>query len=333
MTRDLVTGEVLIVITAGNSTVLRFYKLTNPDLRSTNNQLTLIDIWNSADINDFKWKNWQTMHFIQQDDGQLFLACGDNTGTPGIGGEDWIRLFKVIRAGNQFSLQYRNQRHLYLNQPDMGNIEAACGFYVSPLGQLIFYSGEHDNDGPQSTVKMGEFRSYNAVASCGGWIELYEDENGWIDGSPDRSVILDYVDRNADDWNNLDRFGFNDDIDSLRWNLPPGRQVVLYKDSGYRGESITVSCMGSMASLGGFGDKSSSIRFIGGSTNNETLVCLPPGNSSCNAFTIREGLLNLVTCGVPGNMFVRPGSYNEKISIISPVTLSAPDGMVTIGAP
>jgi hypothetical protein len=40
----------------------------------------------------------------------------------------------------------------------LANLAAATGFYESPSGELIFYATEHDNDGPNETVKMGEWR-------------------------------------------------------------------------------------------------------------------------------------------------------------------------------
>src|SRR4030095_13763377 len=40
----------------------------------------------------------------------------------------------------------------------LASLAAASTFYVSPLGELIFYATEHDNDGPGGTVKVGEWR-------------------------------------------------------------------------------------------------------------------------------------------------------------------------------
>ena len=43
------------------------------------------------------------------------------------------------------------------------NLAAASTFYVSPSGELIFYATEHDNDGPDETVKVGEWRHVDVV--------------------------------------------------------------------------------------------------------------------------------------------------------------------------
>lgn len=66
---------------------------------------------------------------------------------------------------------------------------------MSPSGQLIPYTGPHDNDRHDSSVGMGEFRNIDvyhsgttARDSMCPWVELYEDERGWNDDSPDRSL-------------------------------------------------------------------------------------------------------------------------------------------------
>lgn len=43
------------------------------------------------------------------------------------------------------------------------NLAAASTFYISPSGELIFYATEHDNDGPDETVKVGEWRHFEVV--------------------------------------------------------------------------------------------------------------------------------------------------------------------------
>jgi hypothetical protein len=112
---------------------------------------------------------------------------------------------------------------------ELASLAAAGTFYVSPSGELIFYATEHDNDGPDSTVKAGEWRHVDVVrpnspsllpsAKFGGpfvvdegssinltgagqqpatraFIELFDPELGtWL--------TADYRDRNADDFANL----------------------------------------------------------------------------------------------------------------------------------
>ena len=45
----------------------------------------------------------------------------------------------------------------------MLNFAAASTFYISPSGELIFYATEHDNDGPDESVKVGEWRHVDVV--------------------------------------------------------------------------------------------------------------------------------------------------------------------------
>jgi hypothetical protein len=145
---------------------------------------------------------------------------------------------------------------------EIANFKAASGIYVSPSGNILLYATEHDNDGPEvggvPTVKAGEWRNQAIVrpgsptllptADAGGsytvdegasiqlngsaappltraWVELfaYEDFKG-------RSVIIDYPDRNLDDFDNFDKIeaewgdlnGFSDDASAMRWFAPKG---------------------------------------------------------------------------------------------------------------
>jgi hypothetical protein len=133
---------------------------------------------------------------------------------------------------------------------------------VSPSGEILFYATEHDNDGPvvdgKGTVKAGEWRHHRIVRPGsptvtpaihpGGpytvgegasitlngsaappitraWVELFADRD--FSG---RSVIIDYLDRNLDDFDDfrdieadeLDTDGFSDDASSMRWFAPQG---------------------------------------------------------------------------------------------------------------
>lgn len=343
VTKDPVSQKYLFVFTNTDSTRLYFYQSTNTDIRSADFSLKSLDSWHKDEISGEKWEKWQCMNFVRQTDGGLYLCCMDNTGDLDLG-EDWIRLFKVTQSGNAFSLEYRRERHLYLEEPQMGNCAAGGGVHVTPLGQLLVYVSEHSNSGPGGTVKMGEFRRYDLVPSCGGWVEFYEDEMGWNDESPDRSEIMDFVDRDKDDWNDLPEFGFDENIQSIRWNLPPGRKVICYKDPHFKGKTLELTGSGSYSELsGGWGDSISSVKFDGEPTVNEVLVGPPPlepaillallpYTSPYNAFSVKDGLLQMSTCN-GGVMKIQSGHYNEVLTITQPITIEAEGGVVTIGAP
>jgi hypothetical protein len=166
-----------------------------------------------------------------------------------------------------------SEKHLYLNDPDMGSLDAASGIYVSPSGQLILYTGPHDNEGFDDSVEMGEFRNIDvyshyttAYDTMCPWVELYEDEHGWIDSSPDRSLMLDFQDRYDESWWNLDQENFGDEADSLRWYLAPGQILELFQNPNYGtpvGEIVGHGGVGWIDILddwGSFGDNIDSVR-------------------------------------------------------------------------
>jgi len=325
MTMDPETDEVLIFATSSKGSTRGALFTTTMELirdPSAPDPLTLAGWWSVEDWvppRSDTWSSWQTMNLIRQADGRLFLATGNETSTIG-GGEDWIGLFELTsgaNTGDRWTLEPRALRHLFSGEPQMGDLRAASGFHVSPMGVLMFYMGEHDNDGPQGTVKMGEFRSFwpELIASCGGWIEMYEDDGGWDDDSPDRSVMLDWVDDNADDWDDLDRFGFNDDIDSIVWNLPLGRAAIFYEHGGPPGEPCLVVAGAGVANQAYLdddhchGDHISAVEFedVAAVRADEVRVC----PSGCLASSVREGVLEVVTCPSGGDVYIAAGDYDE----------------------
>jgi hypothetical protein len=336
-TRDPATGKYLFALTCCDSETIEFYQSiddTNPG--EPGFAWEMLDRWEKSELgsHENKWMEWQNMNFLRDGNGDLHLACSANT-SPGPCASDWIRLFRVSRNGNSFSLTYLRERHLKLDDPGMGCLAAAGGFYVSPTGQLILYTAEHDNDGPGDTIKMGEFRNYDVlhpatVPGCEGWVEFYEDNTGWNDGSPDRSVILDADDYHLEDWDELDEMGWNDEFDSVRWNLAPGVEVRLYKDSGFRGSVTILTGTGSINVLdnhqSGFGDTISSVQFEGITTPD----IVRPGISGYPQ-TVTQGL----ACLQGAILSITPGFYNEQQLIDQPVVISAykqfVPGVVIIG--
>ncbi|MCA9310416.1 MAG: hypothetical protein KDA21_04370, partial [Phycisphaerales bacterium] len=252
MTRDPETGRYIIVASAGATEELRFWETTVTDLRqlTSPDQLVLLDIW---DVNDAstpqsvkdKWEKWQNLDFIRQTDGRLFLATADNTGGTDMG-DDWIRLFEVTRSGNVFALTYVAERHLKMDDPRMGNGAAATGFYVTPTRNLVMYATEHENGGPDGTIRAGEFRSYDMSLDGSGqygsaWVELYWDVNGWNDSSPNRSLLLEQIDFGQESVFNLDtEDGWAQEADSFRWWAPPGAVIRLFAENNWGGSAITL---------------------------------------------------------------------------------------------
>ncbi|MEJ7733120.1 MAG: PKD domain-containing protein [Polyangiaceae bacterium] len=221
---------------------------------------------------------FQSTTFVRQGgpDGPLFLIGARNTSQ--IFGDDWFDLFEVARDGEHWRLSCAAQRHVHsfpasdgatFFHNNIANFAAASGSYVSPTGELVLYATEHDNDGPNGSVKMGEWRhrdmvrpdspTYDPTADPGGpytvpegsvvtlagqgepprtkaWIELWTDPD-WED---DRYLVIDYPDWSLDDFDdfkdlddaNLNPFaiGFSDQATSARWYAPTGCTLRLNDD-------------------------------------------------------------------------------------------------------
>ncbi|MFK7760426.1 MAG: hypothetical protein AB8C13_10845 [Phycisphaerales bacterium] len=282
MTKDPVTGKYIFAVSGGDTTVVQWYETTSDDLHDPNLQIISLDTWTvndsdvPANVRD-NWEKWQTINFIRQTDGQLFLGTTDNTS---FGDDDdgshLAGMFRVTRSGDNFNMAYVFERKLKLDDPRTGNGAASGGYYVSPSGQLILYTTEHDNKGPSDSIRCGELRSYNvSTASTGyqdpsndSWIELYNDEKGWDDDSPDKSLMLDKIDYGLENWLDLDdEDGWGDEPDSLRYRMPAGHQILLFEDQNFNGNFLRLAGTGSIRSITklddfNFGDKIHSV-FMG----------------------------------------------------------------------
>ena len=121
----------------------------------------------------------QTLNFLREGsiDGDLYIA-----GARGrlLANRDKIDLYKIeaFNANNEKSPNFNPGDEIIwtpinVNKPvtpipssggdELLNLAAASTFYVSPSGELIFYATEHDNDGPNETVKVGEWRHVDVV--------------------------------------------------------------------------------------------------------------------------------------------------------------------------
>lgn len=151
-----------------------------------------------------------------------------------------------------------------------GNFLAGLCTYVSPTGELLVYAVEHYNWGPRASVRFAEFRheqvyregnpiyekqallyapefiteDSTAILDAGDsqrmgpirpWVEIFEDAN--YNG---RSVIMDWADRDLEDFKDLRKLswpdGFNDRASSVRWFAPMGWTIRLYDGDNYRVE-------------------------------------------------------------------------------------------------
>jgi hypothetical protein len=235
--------------------------------------------WPEGGTTDYAHQN---LSFVREGgpDGPLYLiGTRNDNALPGIFGDDMIDLYEVHWDGQTFGLGCPTQKKVdavaasdgaLIFETKIAEFGAAAGTYVSPTGELIVYSTEHDNDGPGGTVKMGEFRLRDMVHSfsptldptvvSGGpysvpeggaatltavaspprtkaWVQLYADRNYSKD---DRYLVVDYPDwtlDNIDDFNHLDEAennpfadGFSDQMSSVRWFAPVGCTIRLNDD-------------------------------------------------------------------------------------------------------
>lgn len=290
----LANGRYLMMVTGGKNTTLFFYRSTLTDLADPALSWELVRSLPGPDVEDAH----QTLHFLRQGDinGQLYLA-----GARGIiffDDRDRIDLYKVdcqspanCAPGEDITMTVKyNGRRITPLAPTGGftklaNLAAASGFYVSPSGELIFYATEHDNDGPNRSVKAGEWRHRDVVrpgsptllpsAKVNGPYEVAEGgavqvsgsaappvTKAWIQGFWDpnfgsRNWISDYDDYGKDDFDNLAAFEpvtflgavlpQNDKVQSWKWFAPPGCSLLAIDlNAGSVDETVTLNGTGSL---------------------------------------------------------------------------------------
>ena len=158
-------GRYLMGITGGQGTNEHFFRSTIGNLASPDLSWEFVDTI-SPDVPD---DAHQTLHFLRQGniDGPLYLA--GVRGHPLFGADnDFLDLYtfecetSYCAPGESLSQTVRIRARPFATFPNAGgdrlaNGAAASGYYISPTGELILYATEHDNDGPNGTVKLGEW--------------------------------------------------------------------------------------------------------------------------------------------------------------------------------
>jgi hypothetical protein len=165
-------GLYLMAVKGGNEQAdpLYFYRSTTGDLASPDLRWEFVSWTKVSHVRD----SHQTFQFLREGDihGTLYMAGA--RGNPVFGDRDRIDLYRVecvtedCAPGEQIELILVVGGKRMSPFPSTGgtrlaNLAAATGFHVTPSGELIFYATEHDNDGPEGTVKAGEFRHQNMV--------------------------------------------------------------------------------------------------------------------------------------------------------------------------
>jgi hypothetical protein len=146
-----------------------------------------------------------------------------------------------------------------------------------------------DGGGPYTVDEGSEIEldaSGSSPPTARPWVELYDD-NCEEDDDPivtfvngqqvdrrmpkcrrDRSILMDWVARNADDYDDLDKLaGFNKKTSAVRWWTPKGCDVILFAEPGCGGDTrrlaAPTSRPGEIEQLDdlGFGDKTKCVKF------------------------------------------------------------------------
>ena len=146
---------------------------------------------------------------------------------------------------------------------ELADLAAAAGFHITPSGELLFYASTHDNIGPGGTVPFGEWRHINMMRNnsplmqpsatrcrpAKPWIQLFDGKNYGDSGAAGDGFsayypVIDYADRNLDDFDAFSilelqvlqpqnvLFTHNDRALSWKWWAPAGCsiQVLDYRN-------------------------------------------------------------------------------------------------------
>ena len=194
--------ELYLMVTAGgaHNRTFFFYRSTIGDLSSPELSWDYFGSIPGPDVEDAH----QTLNFLREGNiyGDLYLAGSrGHVDTPFISDRERIDLYRVqcetpdCVPGQHLELipVFNSQR--ITTRPSTGgeqlaSLAAASGFYVTPSGELILYATEHDNDGPNGTIKAGEWRHINMVRENSPTLRPSAAVNGPYEVDEGSSVVL-----------------------------------------------------------------------------------------------------------------------------------------------
>lgn len=232
----LADDRILVGIGRGDSTVLDFYVSSGSELETA--VFEPFDEWGRGEARsdlpdgDDNFAAYQSINLVTQCDGTLFLVGTHENTAIGVG-RDFADTFRLENgAGDDVVITKVARRHLRCE--GQCNLDAAGGVYLDPEGQILVYGTEHDNDGPDGSVKFSEFRPV-PHSGCDSirdaWVELFVDNT--FGG---RSLMIDYVDRALRNYRDYDRAeAFGDAPSSAHFCLPSGATYRLWQHAGCEG--------------------------------------------------------------------------------------------------
>jgi hypothetical protein len=184
------------------------------------------------------WQDWQTLNFIRQDDGALFLLGMQRT-TP-LFGTNLMQLYEVVTTQNgEIELFNRGTKEV-----NSAELSASGGVHVSPTGELILYStllNEGTADSPvgpigDSGILIHEWRSSVLRLQNNGveprspvWAEIRR---------PGRSLTLESVNFVHENWNSLQSEFFDNEPTFAIANTPAGQTMAVYPVNDYVGQPL-----------------------------------------------------------------------------------------------
>jgi len=261
-------GLFVVAVGRADSEKIDFYVSNTVDAKTTS--YWYLSTWSKSSVKsklsgDSRWGAYQSINFVSQCDGKLFLVGTHNDSKGGLG-DDWVDAYLVDNVVTSFlppnagekkivkdvTLTKVAKRHLHCSFSWGGagdakycNLDAAGGVYVDPEGELIVYSTTHTDSGPNGTMNMMEFRSVFPNPKCSerigdAFVELYDDSD-----FSDRGIIIDNADHQLRDYKNYDKVeGFEDKASSVRWCMPPGYKMRLWEDKSFKGKVLDLKGRG-----------------------------------------------------------------------------------------
>jgi hypothetical protein len=156
---DLPDGKTLLVVGRKGDQTLDFYSTSTKDFTGFHLDAT----WSvkndgvKTTIDDTNFGDYQNLDVLRACDDELYLLGTHREGV--LVGVDFVDLF-ALELSPKPVLTKVAKRHMYCansGEDAQCNLDAAAGAYVTPSGELHVYAAEHDNDGPEGSIKMKEF--------------------------------------------------------------------------------------------------------------------------------------------------------------------------------
>ncbi len=224
------------------------------------------------------FSNFQSINFINQGDGQLYLVGMHNTSnkTPILCGDDFADLYKVSFPDCVYEQnpilekpiisKVTNKKFRCENY--QSNLDAAAGVFIDPSGIINVYSAFHWSQ--SGLIKFNEYwsvpdRNDKTISKISNaWVDLYEHNN--FNG---RSLSLfGRKDAKIQNYSNIlvEGSSFNDKVSSARFLIPDGYKYRLFNDKNFHGRYLDLTGTGKVEEVGdfkniNFGDKVSSSQY------------------------------------------------------------------------